>query len=342
MPWFRQGEAWLALNEYEKAIEAFDEAMKLVGPAAANEPAENVRRGRVAQIQKRLTKAKIKMEDRSLGLCLHQLSPGCGDICSSHSFSPVRNLVYSYARKMGNYIYLIENIASKECLLVDACWDIDGILAYAKHKKLKIVGAVVTHYHIDHVGGIPPPPFDIPGVRVDGLAKLLKKLPDASAYVNPADIPGIVKANPEISVDRFISTEDYGTMCLPMSLNGGTKSKPTSQQSGGRTTALQFIHTPGHTPGSQCILVNGNRLLSGDTLFIRSCGRVDFPDSDVMHMYHSLQLKLATLPDDVCIFPGHDYNGEMGLIGDEKREGLLKPLDRETFRKAMADTSADE
>src|SRR5881392_2248716 len=86
----------------------------------------------------------------------------------------------------------------------------------------------------------------------------------------------------------------------------------------GRLT-LTFMHTPGHTPGSQCFLVDG-RLISGDTLFIGACGRTDLPGSDPMEMYYSLTQRLAALPDDTTLFPGHNYGGPASTIGAEKRQ----------------------
>jgi glyoxylase-like metal-dependent hydrolase (beta-lactamase superfamily II) len=83
---------------------------------------------------------------------------------------------------------------------------------------------------------------------------------------------------------------------------------------------IRFVHTPGHTPGSQCFLVDG-RLVSGDTLFVRGCGRVDLPGADPAAMYESLTQRLAKLPDDTVLFPGHDYGPTpTSTIGDEKRQ----------------------
>jgi glyoxylase-like metal-dependent hydrolase (beta-lactamase superfamily II) len=85
----------------------------------------------------------------------------------------------------------------------------------------------------------------------------------------------------------------------------------------GRLT-LTFMHTPGHTPGSQCFLIDG-RLVSGDTLFIGSCGRTDLPGSDPSEMYYSLTQRLAALPESTILLPGHNYGGSSSTIGDEKR-----------------------
>ena len=85
---------------------------------------------------------------------------------------------------------------------------------------------------------------------------------------------------------------------------------------------VKFVHTPGHTPGSQCFLV-GNALVSGDTLFIGSCGRVDLPGSDPEEMYRSLQT-LGSLPEETVLYPGHNYaDRPKSTIGDEKRTNMM-------------------
>ena len=70
--------------------------------------------------------------------------------------------------------------------------------------------------------------------------------------------------------------------------------------------SLTVLHTPGHTPGSQCFKVNNN-LVSGDTLFVQGCGRVDLPGSNSEDMFHSLR-KLSSLPDETILYPGHHYS----------------------------------
>ncbi len=69
---------------------------------------------------------------------------------------------------------------------------------------------------------------------------------------------------------------------------------------------IQLLHTPGHTPGSQCFLVSG-KLVSGDTLFLDGCGRTDLPGSDEDQMLDSLR-RLARVDDDVILYPGHRYS----------------------------------
>src|SRR5262249_15490789 len=83
---------------------------------------------------------------------------------------------------------------------------------------------------------------------------------------------------------------------------------------------IKLLHTPGHTPGSQCFLVD-SRLVSGDTLFIGGCGRVDLPGGDADQMYFSLTQILGKLPDQTILFPGHDYaEKEVSTIGEQKRK----------------------
>jgi glyoxylase-like metal-dependent hydrolase (beta-lactamase superfamily II) len=85
---------------------------------------------------------------------------------------------------------------------------------------------------------------------------------------------------------------------------------------------LKFIHTPGHTPGSQCFLVE-NSLISGDTLFVGSCGRVDLPGSDPEQMYYSLNQKLRNLDESTVVYPGHAYSSDAtSTIGREKRHNM--------------------
>ena len=89
---------------------------------------------------------------------------------------------------------------------------------------------------------------------------------------------------------------------------------------------LTFVHTPGHTPGSQCFLVDGN-LISGDTLFVGSCGRTDLPGSDPAALYESLNT-LRKLPDDTVLHPGHNYaDRSTSTIGHEKRRNLFMRFD---------------
>jgi len=103
--------------------------------------------------------------------------------------------------------------------------------------------------------------------------------------------------------------------------------------------SLRLLHTPGHTPGSQCFLT-GSTLVSGDTLFIGGCGRVDLPGGNPEQMYHSLTQVLAKLPEDTFLFPGHNYAAkEVSTIGDEKKENYyLRIGSLDDWKSAMGNS----
>ena len=180
---------------------------------------------------------------------------------------------------MQNFIYLIGDPETREAAVVDPGWEIPRVLGAAKADGYRITKAFITHHHFDHVMG---------------LGELLKAV-DVPVYVHRADAP-------QIRVE-------------PGSL------KPVS---GGEAItigkrSLQVLHTPGHTPGSQCLLIDG-RLLSGDTLFINGCGRCDLPGGDPTTMYESLTKKLKPLDDETILHPGHNYaDVPTSPLGEEKR-----------------------
>ena len=149
---------------------------------------------------------------------------------------------------MQNFVYLIGDQARRDCVVVDPAWEIDGIVDLLAADDMRLTGVLVTHTHQDHVGG------HLFGHDIPGVAELLARHP-ARVYVHRAE-------------REFL--KGYGSDLVKV--EGGD-----TLQVG--AIPLTFIHTPGHTPGSQCFLVDGC-LISGDTLFIRSCGRTDLPGSD--------------------------------------------------------------
>lgn len=196
------------------------------------------------------------------------------------------------AGQMANFMYLVGDRETRECVLVDPAWDVAGLVGEAQKDDMKIVGALVTHYHPDHVGGA------LFGLEIDGLARLLALNP-CPIYVNKHEADGV-------QFVTGISDTDMKKVDSGDTLRVGN-------------VEIRFLHTPGHTPGSQCFVVR-DRLVSGDTLFIGGCGRVDLPGSDPAQMYESLTQKLAKLPDDVVLYPGHDYaDRPTSTMADEKR-----------------------
>jgi glyoxylase-like metal-dependent hydrolase (beta-lactamase superfamily II) len=189
---------------------------------------------------------------------------------------------------MQNFVYLIGSIETRKVAVVDAAWEIDRILQVAAQDDMEITHAFVTHTHPDHVGG------RFAGIEIEGVTELLAKC-KAKVVVHKAEAE-FLKA---LSLSDIIKAESGDKIDV-----GGLE--------------IQLLHTPGHTPGSQCFLVD-NRIVSGDTLFIGSCGRVDLPGSDPEQMYYSLTQKLKALPDDTILFPGHNYSDRTtSTMGEQK------------------------
>ena len=199
--------------------------------------------------------------------------------------------------QMANFAYLVGSRTTREALLVDPAWSVDQLLDRAETDGMQVVGALVTHYHQDHVGG------SIFGMDIEGLAQLLARNP-VPVHVNEHEADGLRQVTGASESDlRRCEAGDV------LSLG---------------PIRIRLLHTPGHTPGSQCFLVEEagrpGRLVSGDTLFLGSCGRVDLPGSDPEAMYRSLNETLRKLPDETLVFPGHLYSRDpQGTLGFEKQ-----------------------
>ena len=205
---------------------------------------------------------------------------------------------------MQNFVYLIGDSLTRQCVVVDPAWEIDAIVDEAAADGMEITGALVTHTHQDHVGG------HLFGHDIPGVAELLGKV-KAKVYVHKAEREFLRGMSSDVTKVEGGDTIQVGRF------------------------PLTFIHTPGHTPGSQCFLVDG-RLVSGDTLFIRSCGRTDLPGSDPKEMYTSLTQRLGALPDETVVLPGHNYGGSHTTIGAEKRQNpMMRFASMTDFLRAM-------
>jgi glyoxylase-like metal-dependent hydrolase (beta-lactamase superfamily II) len=189
---------------------------------------------------------------------------------------------------MQNFVYLIGSTQTRKIAVVDAAWDIDEILRIAAEDDMAISYALVTHTHPDHIGG------RFAGTQIEGLTELLEQAKvKIVLHKEEADwLKGVAPSD----VIRAHSGDEIDV--------SGIK--------------IKLIHTPGHTPGSQCFLVQ-KRLVSGDTLVIDSCGRVDLPGGNAEQMYLSLTQRLMALPDDTMLFPGHNYSSRpTSTIGEQK------------------------
>ena len=198
--------------------------------------------------------------------------------------------------EMANFAYLIGSRETGECLVVDPAWAVDALCDQAERDGMRVAGALVTHYHQDHVGG------SIFGMDIEGLGRLLERTP-CKIHVNEHEADGLIQITGASESD--LVRHGSGDV-IPLGAN-----------------RVRLLHTPGHTPGSQCFLVeeggSSDRLVSGDTLFLGSCGRVDLPGSNPEDMFASLR-NLASLSDDTVLFPGHHYSAEpWGDMGEQKR-----------------------
>lgn len=179
---------------------------------------------------------------------------------------------------MQNFVYLVGDPITKECVVIDPAWDVPKILETAKKDGMKISSILISHGHPDHINGVEP----------------LLQQTDCTVHLQKREadfLPWKWK--------NLVKTESGDTITVG-------------------NISIKVIHTPGHTPGSQCFLVE-NRLFSGDTLFINGCGRVDFPGGNPEEMYLSLT-KLKSLDGQTILFPGHNYAEQpTSTIEDEKR-----------------------
>ena len=187
---------------------------------------------------------------------------------------------------------------SREAIVVDPGDDIPKILALLAKHRLTVRQILITHAHIDHIAG----------------AARLKKLTGAPVLYNQRDVP-LVKmmdvqagwlgmATPEVHAPD--DTLDDGRVIA-------IGASPEQGRSG---LTGNILHTPGHTQGSVCLYVPGERLLlAGDTLFAGSVGRTDLPGGDGPMLVRSIREKLLPLPDETVVLPGH---GPKTTIGEER------------------------
>ena len=194
---------------------------------------------------------------------------------------------------MQNFIYLIGDPATHEAAVVDPGWEVPKIVAAAEADGYRITKAFLTHSHFDHVMGV---------------GQLLAAV-DVPVYAHQDELPflDIDPANLKSTVDEEVV--DLGQL------------------------SIRLLHTPGHTPGSHCLLVNG-RLFTGDTLVIGACGRTDLPGGNPTQLFKSFQ-RLKTLDDATIVLPGHNYAPQpTSTIGEEKQNNpfLKIPTEQEFLR----------
>jgi len=180
---------------------------------------------------------------------------------------------------------------TREALVVDPGDETGRILQVLKRHGLTVKGIVITHAHIDHIGG----------------AQKLKKATGAPVYMNPNDAE--LQKMMEVQAGWLgIETPDAVEIDSP-AMDGGTLVVGA--------TEFHVLHTPGHTQGSISLWIpSESKLVAGDTLFRDSIGRTDLPGGDSQQILRSIHEKLLPLPEETVVFPGH---GESTTIGREKQ-----------------------
>lgn len=183
------------------------------------------------------------------------------------------------AQQMVNFVYAIGDRATGDCVLVDPAYDPAGLIACVGADGMNVAGVLATHYHPDHVGG------SMMGFTIAGIADLLEHV-TCPIHIQRDELAWVTRTT-GVSEHDLLPHDSGDTVTVG-------------------ELAIELVHTPGHTPGSQCFLVAG-KLVSGDTLFLDGCGRTDLPGSDHDLMIESLK-RLARVDDDVILYPGHRYS----------------------------------
>ncbi|NOY52362.1 MAG: MBL fold metallo-hydrolase [Deltaproteobacteria bacterium] len=182
---------------------------------------------------------------------------------------------------MRNFAYLFGCEKSRVAAVVDPGFEVEKILDLSRADEYRIGYIFISHGHGDHICG----------------CRKMIDVTSARVVAHRAEVEGLRQAG--LPVDLAVDENDVVKV---------------------GDVSVRVLHTPGHTPGGLCLLLDGEKLITGDTLFVGDCGRVDLPGGDGKALYDSIQGKLMLLDDAVEVWPGHDY-GERpsSTIGKEKK-----------------------
>lgn len=193
---------------------------------------------------------------------------------------------------MAVFAYLVGDEQTGEGIVIDPAAEAEHLIDEAKHMGFTITMIVNTHGHVDHIGA------NGEVKQKTGAPIVIHELDAPLLVTTPASYFRMFGGKPSPPADRTVKDGEVITV-------GGVK--------------LQVIHTPGHTPGSIC-LYTGGMVFTGDTLFVGSVGRTDLPGGSWAQLYRSLTEKLASLPDDTKVMPGHNYGPTpVSTLGYERR-----------------------
>ena len=202
------------------------------------------------------------------------------------------------APQMVNFVYLIGDGETGDAVAVDPAYGVHELVEILDADGLRLRGVLATHWHPDHLGG------DLMGYPIEGIRDLLA-IPEVAAKVH-------VQRDEEEWVKRATGVSD-----------GDLELHDSGDVVEVGHVPVRLLHTPGHTPGSQCFVVDG-KLVAGDTLFLDGCGRTDLPGGDSDQMYESLTQRLASIPDDTVLYPGHLYTeAPFATMGETRQRNYV-------------------
>jgi glyoxylase-like metal-dependent hydrolase (beta-lactamase superfamily II) len=195
------------------------------------------------------------------------------------------------ASQMVNFVYAIGDRTTGECVLVDPAYATKELVDIVGADGMTVSGVLATHYHPDHIGG------SMMGYEIEGIDTLLEHV-DCPVHIQREEDEWVRKST-GVTEEHLVKHHSGDILRV-----GGVE--------------ITLLHTPGHTPGSQCFMVDG-RLVAGDTLFLDGCGRTDLPGSNSADMIESLR-RLSQVPDETILYPGHRYSAADNASMDVVKE----------------------
>jgi glyoxylase-like metal-dependent hydrolase (beta-lactamase superfamily II) len=193
---------------------------------------------------------------------------------------------------------LLANLETREAIIIDPGDEIADILARLTRRQLTLKQIIVTHAHIDHIGG----------------AAQLRRVTGAPVLFHQADLPILGMMEMQAA---WLGVPTPEKVALDQSADDGLTAGIPGLEA-------EVIHTPGHTPGSLCLYFPKQELLlAGDTLFAGSVGRTDLPGGDTRALLRSIHTRLMTLPENTLVVPGHGE--ETTLAQESETNPFLQP-----------------